>query len=241
MAIANFGYNIKYTFSTSENFQFSRKPMNKTQTQLPTETWITATWDEYIQTIEDPSYEKAKVYYNNGKLRIEMSPVGSDHARDHAFVIGVVGLFAVTKNIILNGLDNGTYNKTEYQATQPDVSYYIGENADVIPWGTSFIDLDIYSPPTLVIEVANTSLADDKGEKRLLYEALNVAEYWIVDVQNVEIIAFAVADGGSKKINQSQVLPGLAMSLLEEAFQRTRQTNQSQVYAWLLNQFQKSS
>ncbi|MGB3514731.1 MAG: Uma2 family endonuclease [Microcoleaceae cyanobacterium] len=82
-------------------------------------------------------------------------------------------------------------------------------------------------------------LIDDKGEKRLLYEALNVAEYWIVDVQNVEVIAFTVADGGSKKINQSQVLPGLDIFLLEEALQRTRQTTQTQVYAWLLSQFQE--
>ncbi len=57
-------------------------------------------------------------------------------------------------------------------------------------------------------------------------------------MQNVEIIAFSVADGGSKKINQSQVLPGLAISLLEEALKRTRQTNQTQVYTWLLSQFQ---
>ncbi|MGD1703040.1 hypothetical protein [Dapis sp. BLCC M229] len=61
-----------------------------------------------------------------------------------------------------------------------------------------------------------TYLADDKGEKGLLYEAVNVAEYWIVDVQNVEIIAFAVADGGSRKIDRSQVLPGLDISLLNE-------------------------
>ncbi|MGK7919544.1 MAG: Uma2 family endonuclease [Trichodesmium sp.] len=213
--------------------------MNTTQTQLPTDTWITATWDEYIQTIEDPSYEKAKVYYHNGRVRIEMSPVGNAHGSDHAFVIGVVGLFAATKNIMLNGLDNGAYDKTEYLAAQPDASYYIGENADVIPWGIFITNLDTYPPPSLVIEVANTSLADDKGEKRLLYEALNVAEYWIVDVQNVEILAFTIADGGSKKINESQVLPGLAISLLQEALQRTRQTNQSQIYAWLLSEFQK--
>ncbi len=212
--------------------------MNKTQTQLPTDTWITATWSEYIQTIEDPSYEKAKVYYHKGKLRIEMSPLGNKHGRDHAVIMGAVAFFAATKNIALNGIDNCTYDKRGYQAVQPDVSYYIEENADVIPWGTSFIDLDIYPPPTLVIEVANTSVADDKGEKRLLDEALNVAEYWIVDVQNVEIIAFAIANGGSRKINQSQVLPGLAMSILEEALQRTRRTNETQVYTWLLNQFQ---
>ncbi len=205
---------------------------------LPTDTWIRATCSEYIQTLEDPSYEKVKVYYHKGKLRIEMSPLGNDHASDHTVIITAVALFAATKNIELNGKDNCTYRKTGYQATQPDVSYYIGESADVIPWGTSFIDLDIYPPPTLVIEVANTSFADDIGEKRLLYEALNVAEYWIVDVQNVEIIAFAVADGGSRKINQSQVLPGLDISVLEEALQRTRQTNETQVYTWLLQQFQ---
>ncbi|NES06084.1 MAG: Uma2 family endonuclease [Okeania sp. SIO2F4] len=212
--------------------------MNKSQTQPPTDTWITATWQEYIQIIEDPIYEKAKSYYHNGKFRIEMSPVGNTHASDHAFVIGVVALFAATKNIMLNGLDNGAYEKTEYLAAQPDASYYIGENADVIPWETFIIDLGIYPPPTLVIEVADASLADDKGEKRLLYEAMNVSEYWIVDVQNVEIIAFAIAKVGSQRINQSQVLPGLAISLLEEALQRTRQTNQGQVYPWLFQEFQ---
>ena len=87
--------------------------------------------------------------------------------------------------------------------------------------------------------MANTSLADDKGEKLLLYEELGVDEYWIIDVQNVQVIAFAVANGGSRKISQSRVLPGLAISLLEEALRRIRQMNQSQVVAWLLSQFQQ--
>ena len=213
--------------------------MNKTQTKLPTDTWVTATWQEYIQTIQDQIYEKAKSYYNNGKLRIEMSPVGNDHANDHAVIIGAVSIFAATRNINLNFKDNCTYRKTGFREAQPDVSCYIGENVNVIPRGTSIIDLDIYPPPTLVVEVANTSLADDKGEKRLLYEAMNVSEYWIVDVQNLEIIAFAVANGGSRKINQSQVLPGLAISLLEETLQRSCQTNQGQVYPWLLKEFQQ--
>ena len=59
-----------------------------------------------------------------------------------------------------------------------------------------------------------------------------------VALQNVRIIAFAIADGGSKRITQSQVLPGLEISLLNEAFHMTRQTDQSQVIAWLLTQFQ---
>ncbi|NEQ36837.1 MAG: Uma2 family endonuclease [Okeania sp. SIO3I5] len=212
--------------------------MNKTQTQLPTDTWITATWQEYIQTIENPIYEKAKTYYNNGKFRIETSPLGYKHGKDHMVITTIVNLFAMAKQIKVDGRNDTTYRKTGLRAAQPDASFYIGENADVIHQEASIIDLDIYPPPNLVIEVANTSLADDKGEKRLLYEAMNVAEYWIVDVQKVEIIAFAIANGGSKRINQSQVLPGLAISLLEEALQRTSQENQIQVYTWLFSQFQ---
>ena len=211
--------------------------MSKLETKILTDTWVVATWDEYIQAIEKPEYEKAKGYYHNGRMRIEMSPVGNDHSRDHTIIIVAVSIYAALKNIALNGNDNCTYRKTGYNDAQPDVSYYIGENANVIPWGTSIIDLDIYPPPNLVIEVAKTSLADDKGEKRLLYEELGVAEYWIVDVQNVQVIAFAIENKGSRRITQSQILPGLAISLLESAFQRTRQMNQNQVVAWLLAQF----
>ena len=213
--------------------------MSNLQTKLPTDTWVAASWNEYLQAIENPAYEKAKSYYYNGKMRIEMPPVGNDHSRDHSIVIYAVHLFASVKGIDLNGNDNCTYRKTGYNDAQPDASFYIGKNAEVIPWGTSIIQLDIYPAPDLVIEVANTSVADDKGDKRLLYEELGVGEYWIIDVQNVQVIAFAVENGGSRKITQSQVLPGLAISLLQEGFRRTREMNHGRVGAWLLSQFQQ--
>lgn len=208
------------------------------QTKLLTDTWIKATWEEYLQTIESLNTEKAKGYYHNGRMRIEMSPVGNDHASDHAIVIAAIYLFAGLKNIPINGKDTCTYRKTGCRECQPDISYYIGETANAVSWGTSIINLDNNLPPTLVIEIANTSLADDKGEKRLLYEALGVNEYWIIDVKDACVTAFAVADGGSKRIDRSLVLPGLELALLEAALQRTRQTDQGQVIRWLLSQFQ---
>ena len=213
--------------------------MTELQTKFPTDTWVIARWDEYIQAIENPAYEKAKGYYYNGQLRIEMPPIGNDHASDHSIVNHAVHLFAGIKGIDLNGKDNCTYRKIGCDEAQPDASFYIGENAEVIPWGTSIIDLDLYPPPNLVIEVAKTSLSDDKGEKRLLYEDLGVDEYWIVDVNNVRIIAFAIEKGGSRRITESQVLPQLAISLLEEALRRTRQMNHGKVSTWLLAQFQQ--
>ncbi|BAY75535.1 hypothetical protein NIES25_19810 [Nostoc linckia NIES-25] len=213
--------------------------MSELQTPLVTDTWIKATWDEYIELIENPAYEKAKGYYHNGHMRIEIYAIGNDHASDHTIILFAVNLFATIKGIALNGKDNCTYRKTGFNEAQPDVSYYIGENANIIPYGTSIVSLDIYPPPDLVIEVANTSLADDLGNKRLLYEDLGVKEYWILNVQNVEIMAFAIENQGSRRITESQVLPGLAISLLNEALRRTRQMSQSQVGAWLLSQFQQ--
>lgn len=52
-------------------------------------------------------------------------------------IIFAVNLFAAIKGIPLHGLDNCTYRKTDLSDAQPDVSYYIEENTDAIPWGTS--------------------------------------------------------------------------------------------------------
>jgi len=213
--------------------------MSTLLTKFQTDKWVTATWEEYLQSIEEPEFKKAKFYYHNEQLRIEMTPLGHDHACDNTIVIFAVNLFCSIKGILIKGLTNCSYRKPGIQECQPDASYYIGENADIVPWGTSIINLENYPPPDLVIEVANTSLADDMGEKRLLYEDLGVKEYWILDVQNVRIIPFAIADGGSRRITQSQVLPGLEISVLEEALRRSRQMNQSQVCAWLMAQFKE--
>ena len=108
-----------------------------------------------------------------------MSPVGDDHARDRTSITLTTGLFAGLKDIPMNEIDNCTYRKTGFQDAQPDLSYYIGEKANSTPSGTTIVDLDTYPPPDLAIEieVANTSLTDDRGKKRLLYEDLNVKEY----------------------------------------------------------------
>jgi len=151
-----------------------------------------------------------------------------------------IHLFCTIKGISLNGLDNCSYRKTGVRECQPDVSYYIGETAQLAPSGSSIASLDVTPPPDLVIEVADSTFADDIGEKRLLYEELKVAEYWVLDVQKSEIIAFAIiADNGSRRLVQSEVLPGLTIAVLEEALRRSRTDDRTQVGAWLLAQFQQ--
>ncbi|MEG3987315.1 Uma2 family endonuclease [Microcoleus sp. S28C3] len=214
--------------------------MSELQTKLPTDIWVVATWEEFIAMADDPAYSKAKCYYRNGQMRIETMSVGPDRARDNAIALLAINLFCTIKGIAVNGFNKCSYRKTEVRECQPDVSYYIGKRAQLAPRGTSIASLDVTPPPDLVIEVADSTLADDIGEKRLLYEELKVAEYWVVDVQKFQIIAFAIiADNGSRRIVQSEVLPGLTIALLEEALRRSRTEDQAQVGAWLLAQFQQ--
>ena len=212
--------------------------MSNTQTQIPTDTWVVATWDEYIQAIENPAYEKAKGYYYKGEMLMEMLPVGYDHSSDHGIIYLAVNLFGILRGIPLHGLITCSFRKPRLQECQPDIAYYIGERAKVIPPGTKIVDLDRYPPPDLAIEIADTTLPNDIGNKRLLYEEVGVSEYWVVDVKKTQIRAFEVANNGSRHIQESVVLPGLLISLLEEALQRSREMDQSQVGAWLLQQFQ---
>ena len=210
---------------------------NSASTLLKSDAWIAASWDEFLQVADNPDYGKGKFYYYQDHLRIEMSPIGNDHASDHSIVNGVVHLYAALKQILVTIKDTCSYRKVGQWEVQPDISCHIGDNAMAIPYGTGIVNLDEYPPPDLVIEIANTSLADDQGKKRLLDEALGVKEYWIVDVKASQILAFKVENQGSFQIRESLVLPDLKLAILEAALQKTRQTNHGEVMRWFLTQF----
>jgi Uma2 family endonuclease len=215
--------------------------MVATTKQLVPNNWVSATWDEYLKNIENPAHAKAKGYYHHDKYRIEMTPIGNEHSQDHSIVNHAVYLYATLKNIPLTGKDNCSYRQVGLKEFQPDLSYYVGNKANAIPWGVGIVNLDEYPVPDLVIEISNTSLADDLGAKRLLYEDLEIAEYWVVDVGNVNVIAFAIKDTGSKRIAESQVLTGLKIEILTAALQRSRNSNHTEVGSWLMQQFKGQS
>lgn len=201
-------------------------------------TWIPSSWDEFVSLAEEPTYAKLKGYYYQGRMRFEPMSTGADHSKDHTIIILAIGLYAMVRQIPLNTHDACSYRKTGHDECQPDASCYIGQNATAIPYGTRVIDLDRYPLPDLVIEVSDTTLGDDKGEKRLQYEDLRIPEYWIVNVQTGEILAWEIApDGSSRRIQTSQVLARLDLGLLTETLKRSRQENQSVTLAWLMTQF----
>ena len=211
---------------------------NELQTQLPTDTWISASWEDYLQIVESDPSAKAKGYYYKGYMRVEMLPVGHDHAADEGAIALAINLFCMIKGIPSKILPNCSYRKAGIRECQPDISVYFRQKVNSVPFGTAIIDLNRFPAPDLVVEISATTLLDDLGTKRSLYEELGVAEYWVIDVQNREILAYTMANQGSQRIQDSQILPGLAIAILESALRRSRETDQSQVGNWLFGQFQ---
>jgi Uma2 family endonuclease len=203
------------------------------------ETWRSATWEEFVAIADAPTSAKLKSYYYKGEMRFEPMSTGSDHSKDHTLMMFALSFFVATQGLPITTKDGCSYRKAGFDEFQPDISCYVGAIADAIPWGTRVVNLDQYPSPSLVIEVSDTSLSDDLGTKRLQYEDLRIPEYWIVNVQKHQILAFAIdPDGSTRRIQASGVIPGLQLTILAQALERSRQENQSATNAWLMQQLQ---
>jgi Uma2 family endonuclease len=212
--------------------------MIQLQKKLETNTWLRSDWGTYLNTIDLPEHKQHKGYYYDGYMRIEDMPTGADHASDNGLIYLAITLFCMVKGIPIQGLIGCSYRKFEIRECQPDISFYIGDRANLAPTGKSVVNLDEQAIPNLVIEIYNTTLEDDLGAKRLLYEEMGVAEYWVVDVQKSQIYAFTMIDRGSKRIDNSLVLSGLSIETITTALTLSKEQDQSQIGKWLMSEFQ---
>ena len=211
---------------------------NSIETFLPNQ-WQTADWETFVAIADDPAHAKSKCYYFESQMQVETMGVGPNHAVDNTLLILAIGLFCMTRGIANRGLTNASYQKQNYSEAQPDISYYLGSTVQTIPDNNTVINLAIHPAPDLAIEIAATSLNEDLGTKRLLYEALGIKEYWVVNVEQSEIVAFQIlGNHGSQRIYESIVLPGLDLSVLEEALRSRKTFDDSQIMSQLLAQFQ---
>ncbi len=200
-------------------------------------TWVKASWETFLALAEKPELSHGKFYYYQSELRIETMGVGANHAIDNGLLYAALVLYCALTGLTSRGLINASYRKSGYQEAQPDISFYVGSAVQAIPQNNELIDLDRIPAPNLAIEIAATSLNDDLGKKRLLYEDLGIQEYWVVDVEESVILAFQIKDGGSFRIQTSQVLPNLELSVLEQALRDRKTQDDSQIMQTLLQQF----
>ena len=153
---------------------------------------------EYDQLVALGAFEDERIELLDGAL-VAMSPVGAPHCSavqklTKLLVLALVGRAEVRPQLAFAAL--------EYSEPEPDLA--------VVPLG----DYDTEHPAQahLIIEVAESSLAKDRGRKLRLYAACGIPEYWIVNLCDrcIEVYTEPVASGYAQ---QSAFAPGAAIAL----------------------------
>ncbi|MGJ3250933.1 MAG: Uma2 family endonuclease [Elainellaceae cyanobacterium] len=199
--------------------------------------WVQATWDDFVAASNAPEYEAGRFYFDQDQMRIEMAPLGAGHGRQNSVVLRVIGLFAALRMIRIAEFINCSFYKAGERGCQPDIAFYMGADFQLPPQNNEPVSVEEFGPPTLVVEIGSSTLSDDLGAKRLLYERLGVSEYWVVDVTSQQVIAFSVANEWSGQIQTSEVLPGLDIALVEEALERSQSEDDGSITRWLMEKF----
>jgi Uma2 family endonuclease len=185
--------------------------------------WISATWDDYVRLRDDDLESEARLFFNQGWLWVDMGGEGLNHARINRLLALLFFVwFSQREEQDCDDLGGCILEKTGFQAASPDAVLYIG---DPVPrWKTGetrSIDLDQWRVPDLVGEVGDTTIATDLDEKKTLYAALEIPEYWVIDVKALCVLAFRLMPSGRyQQIDQSIALTHLPIALLNQTLEQ---------------------
>ncbi len=199
--------------------------------------WRSATWQDYQAYRDTPTpNDRCRLFFNDGYLLVEdMSSEGIEHAGFcDLFTMILFAWFSRQPGQTFASLGRCLIEKTDFQAAAPDLVLYLGE--DYPRWQAGEkrrIELDQVRVPNLVGAISDTTLASDLDEKKRLYAAIGVPEYWVIDVQARRMFIFLLQGGGVyQESDKSQALDGLTKDLLEQTLARTQLESNGNVAMW---------
>lgn len=213
-------------------------PISSEQTRS---SWRSATWVDYLAERDRPTLnDRLRLFFHDGYLLVEdMSGEGIEHAGFcDLFTMILFAWFSRQSGQTFASLGRCLIEKPDLQAAAPDLVLYLG--VDYPTWQTGEkrrIELDKVRVPNLVGEISDTTLASDLAEKKQLYAAMQIPEYWVIDVQARRIFMFLLqADGIYQEVECSQALAGLSKALLEQTMARTQAESNGAVAMWFAQQ-----
>jgi Uma2 family endonuclease len=202
--------------------------------------WQPATWDDYVAWRDNPNLEQdVRLFFNQGYLWANMGNEGINHARfNDLFTLVFFVWFARQPGLLVDSLSGCVISKPPKQAAAPDKVLYIGGGSPQWSEGEPRrINLERWRVPDLVGEIADTTLATDLDEKKQLYAALGIPEYWVVDIKGPQVLAFRLqSDGKYQQIAVSVALAGLPISLLSEMLEQMTEGNNINAAVWFNQQ-----
>jgi Uma2 family endonuclease len=200
--------------------------------------WRNATWVEYLERVENLD-EQERVFFNLDTIWIDMGNEGINHARFNELFTLILGFwFAKQTDVTFDLLGGCVMEKPQTQSAAPDKVLYVGGNSPRWkPGEPRRVNLDTWRVPDLVAEISDTTLAIDLDEKKQLYLALGIPEYWVIDVKGRQVLAFRLVDGKYEQCRESVALAGLPIELLEQTLEQMDNENGSAAL-WFAAQIQ---
>ncbi|NJL00291.1 MAG: Uma2 family endonuclease [Spirulinaceae cyanobacterium RM2_2_10] len=208
--------------------------------------WYRASWADYLAACETAEREQPdhfQIFFNQGRLFIDMGSEGIEHARFRELLTMIIfAWFSRHPVDDFNCLGGSIIEKPEQRAASPDQVLYIG--ADCPRWRQGEarrINLRQWRVPDLVCEVGDTTIATDLDEKKQIYLGLEIPEYWVIDVRAARVLAFRLqAEGYYEQCEQSGALAGLAITLVAQTLQRLLRDGNGKTALWFNQQLAAS-
>jgi Uma2 family endonuclease len=188
-----------------------------------------ATWEDYLQRVENPQTEFERVFFNQGQLWIDMGNEGINHSRfNKLLTMSMYAWFSRNAELEFDLLGGCTIEKPLNQGAAPDEVLYIGDGFPQWQTGEARrINLDQWRVPDLVAEISDTTLAVDLDAKKRLYLALGIPEYWVIDVKGRQVLDFQLIDGNYQQCLESAALADLPINLVEQSLDQMVKNNGS--------------
>lgn len=166
-------------------------------------------WETFERLLEELGDNRAtRLAYNEGLLEI-MTPLGT-HENSNRFIDDLVRAIADELNLNLKKFGSLTLKRAKkLKGAEPDSCYYI-QNEPLVR-STQEIDLDNDPPPDLVLEIDITSGSLDK---RPIYAAIGVPEFWCYDGKKLEIFVLQLANREYQKVTQSSTFPWMPLDII---------------------------
>ncbi|MEA5420239.1 Uma2 family endonuclease [Spirulina sp. CCNP1310] len=200
--------------------------------------WRFADWCDY-EAMRDGGEQGTKLYFYQKRLRVEMGSEGINHSNiGDLFAMILFVWFTQQDQQVSNSFSGCLLEKVGESAAAPDLVVYVGEGyPQWQPGQKRYIDLDRWRVPDLVGEIADTTLSSDLDEKKHLYAALGIPEYWVIDVVGRRVFAFRL-DGEQvyQEVEVSGCLEGLPMVLLQQALEQLKTQSNIATAHWFASQ-----
>jgi Uma2 family endonuclease len=181
----------------------TEEPISPTHADLPP---TPISFADFLEWVDEDTHAE----WVDGQI-IMTSPASDNHQMLRDFLVKVVGVYVDTHR--LGWLWGGFLMKTEVRPSgrEPDIVFVAEERRNRVT--PTYLD----GPADLVVEIISPdSIARDRGEKFVEYEAAGIPEYWLLDPLRQEALfywrgedqLYHAAPIDAAGIYCSRVLPG---------------------------------